>query len=358
MNGYNFRIQPSNPSHNRQSRHVVEQNFMEIMRFPSLKKFNESFGVRLPCHPLENITKPYYLYIKDNMTGIDKTFFKLNDSKITEIPMDFSTSGRHICSWTVPRIFFAVLSVANASASRLEIRETWASEFYTESWRQLSQRRIAFFFGGAGLSSAQLRSLQDESARFGDIVVGDFNDTYDNLSLKMAVVISWVAQYCPNIEAMVKIDMDTFVNVDALLHLLKELPKDTHKNYVYGNRYNNDQAPVMRTGVWSVPKTIYPFEFFPQYVYGHSYVISGSAVKLLSKSFPYFPIIPNEDAFVTGIMSLVLNITRLDISAFGDLTKEDAVLTFDRGIDVTVVMKKAKREVVWSTFKRKKCKSV
>ena len=47
-----------------------------------------------------------------------------------------------------------------------------------------------FFFRSSGLSNKQVQSLREESDADRGIVVGDFNDTYSNLSLKMAVIIS------------------------------------------------------------------------------------------------------------------------------------------------------------------------
>ncbi|RUS78352.1 hypothetical protein EGW08_013872 [Elysia chlorotica] len=159
---------------------------------------NDFLGYKSSCS-LQNISKPYFDYIEDNITGINMTFFKLSDSKVSEIPMSFPSQASHICSRGLPSIVFAVPSVVNSSQDRLEIRQTWASDFYGDNWEQTSQRRIAFFFGSSGLSATDMATLRTESEKYRDIVIGDFHDTYTNLSLKMAVTISWVAKYCPDI---------------------------------------------------------------------------------------------------------------------------------------------------------------
>ncbi|RUS78353.1 hypothetical protein EGW08_013873 [Elysia chlorotica] len=321
------------------------------------KSSQNSLANKPSCSPLQNVTKPYFFYVTDDMSGINRTFFKLSDTKVSEIPMVFLSSATHICSQGA-RTIFVVPSVVASFEDRLEIRQTWASGLYDENWEQTSERRIAFFFGSSGLSATDMAELWYESDTFGDIVVGDFHDTYANLSLKMAVTISWVAKYCPNIDAMVKVDMDTFVNVDLLSTLLKELPVEAGLNYVLGHRYNDDRSPVMREGVWSVPQDVYPFDFYPQYLFGHSYLVSGSAVTLLAKSFPYFPIVPNEDAFVTGIMSLVLNNTRFDTLAFGDTTELDEVWKIENGISVTAVVYYENRKQIWHRIKSRQCKLI
>ncbi|KAK3798769.1 hypothetical protein RRG08_018612 [Elysia crispata] len=307
------------------------------------------------CSTLENFTKPYFRRIEGEVPCLNKSFFKLYDSKVTDVPMDFSIPGAQICDTKISILFVGPSVVdTETNKARLEIRKTWASKFYGSNWLQASSMKMVFFFGSSGLNDSSLTLLQKESAIFGDIVVGNFNDTYGNLSLKMTVIISWVAKYCPNVEAVVKVDMDTFVNVDLLSALLHELPRKTHPMYVFGKQHKAIIPPVVRTGVWTVPENLYPFAFFPKYIYGHSYVISGPAVNLLASSFPYFPIIPNEDAFVTGIMAMVLNITQFD-SPFADKKAFNTVEEFKHNRIVSIILENGEREEVWDQMKTKIC---
>ncbi|GFS17332.1 beta-1,3-galactosyltransferase 1-like [Elysia marginata] len=353
---------------------------------------------------LDNISKPYYHIVEDDKFGMNSTFFKLHSSKVTHIPENFSISGSQVCAGGVPGVLFVVPSVASAASkqTRVDIRETWASAMYgnpslqtsststdasststdasststdasststdasststdtsstsTSTDASLTSTRLAFFFGSSNLSEEEMQSLKNESDTFGDIVVGDFNDTYENLSLKMAVIITWVASRCPHVKAMVKVDMDTFVNVDILLNLIDQLPAEEHPSFVFGNLHNANHPEVMRTGVWSVTETLYPFEFYPKYVYGHSYVLSGPAVKLLAHSFPYFPIIPNEDAFVTGVMAVVLNITRFYHQSFADEAEINIVDRFDKNILTSALVDSETRWKLWDSLKKRKKK--
>ncbi|RUS75077.1 hypothetical protein EGW08_017154, partial [Elysia chlorotica] len=186
-----------------------------------------------------------------------------------------------------------------------------------------------------------------------DIVVGDFKDSYGNLSLKMSVIISWVVKYCPNVEAMVKVDMDTFVNFELLLALLREIPSKTHPKYVLGAQHRLLQPPVVRTGRWAVSQSMYPYKHFPKYLLGHSYVVSGPALKLMAESFPYFPIIPNEDAFITGIMSRVLNITRFN-SHFTNQFSKSFYKRFKNNGLINVINLAYSRGFIWQWIKNKK----
>ncbi|GFS12432.1 beta-1,3-galactosyltransferase 1-like [Elysia marginata] len=306
---------------------------------------------------LKNISKPYYTIVSDDDFKIDRSYFYLRSTRISTIPDKFPISSSNICHPDSPSILFIIPSVATAHAAveRLEIRKTWASHLYGPTWTQTSPVRLAFFFGSSGLSAQQLEFLKEESERYGDIVVGEFLDSYHNLSLKMAVTISWVAQNCPNVKAAIKIDMDTYVNVNLLVTLIDQLPVGTHPNYVFGHRHGAQRPLVVRTGAWAVPESLYPFDRFPRYIYGHSYVISGPAVKLMADGFPWFPVVPNEDAFATGIMTVTLNITRFHHDSFAYLLEPRTLCDMTNGVHATAVMKGENRIKLWNAFKTGTC---
>ena len=56
-------------------------------------------------------------------------------------------------------------------------------------------------------------SLEEESQQHGDLVQGDFLDTYRNLSYKAIMGSLWVAEFCGQAEFVVKIDDDCFLDL-------------------------------------------------------------------------------------------------------------------------------------------------
>ena len=324
---------------------------------------------------LQNITKPFYSLVEDTVFNPIPIFFTRRHARVNNIPRNFPVVGSSICKGGCPRALFVIPCVANISTVkikprtgqavitnnakwRLSIRTSWASDLYDKHWRQRSSNRLAFFFGSSGLEAKDLEILKSESALYGDIVVGDFKDTYQNLSLKMAVAITWIAQFCPNVEAVIKVDMDTFVNVNLLLSLVRKLPSSTHPNFVLGHKHYATHPPVSRKGTWFVPESLYPYPEFPKYLYGHSYVISGPAVRLMAESIPFFPLVPNEDAFMTGILPVVLNINRFHHGSFVN-KKNITVRTFcDMVHNIYVsafVYKRWNRAKLWKFFKTGNC---
>ena len=58
-----------------------------------------------------------------------------------------------------------------------------------------------------------MEEIQNEHLLYGDIVQGDFVDTYRNLSLKAVVGNLWVSKFCSKAEFVVKTDDDMFVDL-------------------------------------------------------------------------------------------------------------------------------------------------
>ena len=316
---------------------------------------------------LGNVSKPYYnWFTPDEIFSSRLAYFSLRKSRLNYISKNFPIPGENICSLGgKPCVLFVVPSVADEenANTRIMVRHTWASGFYGKSWLQTSGSRLAFFFGGLGLSERDRERLRVESATFGDVVLADFNDTYANLSFKMVVIITWVEQHCPDLAAMVKVDMDTFVNVDLLLTLVQKLPAETHPRFVFGHKHEHKYPEVLRVGKWAVPEPVYHFKRFPEYIYGHSYVLSGAAVKLLAESFPYFPIVPNEDVFITGVMSVVLNITRFHHTSFAHPSEKRKLSSLMQNLYVSAIVSNRFRVKFWELFETRrvskiKCKSL
>ena len=63
-------------------------------------------------------------------------------------------------------------------------------------------------------------SLEEESQQHGDLVQGDFLDTYRNLSYKAIMGSIWVAEFCGQAEFVVKIDDDCFLDLYEVKNML------------------------------------------------------------------------------------------------------------------------------------------
>lgn len=100
---------------------------------------------------------------------------------------------------------------------RSVIRETWGGVCSVQD----SPLRLIFALGGVQNDSLQ-RSLIEEQALFGDLLQGNFLDTYDNITYKHVMVLKWFNSHCNQAKLLMKIDDDIFVNTRRLLDNLVE----------------------------------------------------------------------------------------------------------------------------------------
>ena len=66
---------------------------------------------------------------------------------------------------------------------------------------------------GATSVAGRQKQLEEESSKYGDIIQGDFLDTYHNLSYKAIMGNLWVAEFCSQAEFVVKTDDDMYVDL-------------------------------------------------------------------------------------------------------------------------------------------------
>ena len=186
--------------------------------------------------------------------------------------------------------------------------------------------------------------MDKESQRFGDVVLADFKDSYRNLSLKMATVMQWSSAHCPGARHVMKVDEDTWVDLGLAVDLLSEVSR-RRTRYVMGFRHPRDHPQAARFGKWMVSNLTYPFRRFPRYVTGHSYVISREAVRALAWAYWHMPLVPNEDAYVTGILATSVGVARIHCPRFAHAGFEDDRCELVEGRSVTQTLFKPPSEL-------------
>ncbi|XP_076462215.1 beta-1,3-galactosyltransferase 9-like [Babylonia areolata] len=193
--------------------------------------------------------------------------------------------------------------------------------------------------------------MVSEAAAFNDIVVGDFLDSYGNLSLKMAMVLQWADLHCARAKYLLKVDEDTFVNVPLLLDVLS-LVSQNNSHFVLGHLKASRRPSVARKGRWEVSTDAYPLPYWPQYVYGQSYVMSGDAIRSLRHVSQYMPLITNEDAYITGVLAKSAGVYRLHSLQFSHPPKSQprCRLVNDTDISQTGFKHVSSIYLVWNHF--------
>ncbi|XP_078530585.1 beta-1,3-galactosyltransferase 5-like [Lissotriton helveticus] len=221
-------------------------------------------------------------------TGID--FKSLFTSSYPEPPCD-------------PRqvLLILITSAPWHSEARQMIRKTWAAH------EQVSYPWQAVFLIGQSYDREMTKMIRDEQQKFGDILIGNYMDTYRNLTRKVMHGLKWARDRCQP-EYVLKTDDDCFVNTDGLPALLAE--HNTVKAGLYvGSLFPRDKRMVIRepSSKWYVSQRDYESDIFPPYVSGVGYILSLDAADLILRAAEYVRPIPVEDVYI-GVLAKMAGI--------------------------------------------------
>ncbi|XP_012934700.2 lactosylceramide 1,3-N-acetyl-beta-D-glucosaminyltransferase B-like [Aplysia californica] len=284
----------------------LKDNILANISLGDLKHVTESSGI--------NRTK--------FMTWSEKLFLSQNQIKASFAMPNFTIVGRDICGKDT-ELLILMPAIPDHQFTRELIRQTWASTVYGMSWPGRTpdlKAKVAFVFGTQGLPVHKIKALKRESLTYQDVVAADFVDSYRNLTLKMMVGLHWVSKHCPRARYVLKCDLDTFVNLPLMARILPIISAKVPR-FMIGHRHEKSLPPVLRSGKWAVSETDYPFEYFPPYLIGHSYVMSADIAPRIVSVAKSLPLIPAEDAHITGVIARILRVPRLHFDGFAHLNK-------------------------------------
>eukprot|EP00961_Rhodomonas_salina_P005395 72922-Rhodomonas_salina.1 len=164
--------------------------------------------------------------------------------------------------------------------------------------------------------------LERESAQHNnDLLIGEFQDTYLNLSQKVRFGLEWAVDHCPSAKWIVKMDDDMFVNVPLLAAFLQE---HGQRNAIHGNVrgskftpvYRRNQLPMGARKEWAMTREQYPVSHYPPYADGPSYVVSRDAAGALLRTWGVVAPFPLEDAYITGVLGELADVSKWNVQGF------------------------------------------
>lgn len=258
-----------------------------------------------------------------NGTEKVRSYYSPRKIRINPVEAKFIIKGSQICSTRVKYMTILILvpSMPSNYLVRDSIRSTYGSyahkTFYVEDnvHGKEDQRvsvKLAFLVGKDNDIETE-SMIQKESRTHGDIIYADFIESYRNLTWKMLIALNWVTMYCNNIDFMLKVDEDVFVNIPKLVKELRARPYDKQGS-IYGFLYHNSN--VNRKGSMGITMNEFPLHKYPTYASGNSYVISGNIISRLLMASEYLPYMPKEDAFITGCLARVIRCKQIQIPGF------------------------------------------
>ncbi|XP_074641082.1 beta-1,3-galactosyltransferase 5-like isoform X2 [Tubulanus polymorphus] len=187
------------------------------------------------------------------------------------------------------------------------IRQTWGNpENYERKTKVLFLMAVSPF-------ELVNKQVENEIVRYGDIVLGDFVESWKNLTYKSVMGLSWMVERCPHAKYLLKLDDDILVDAFRLLELLGSFTDSTKRSLIC---YVVEDLPLIRdkTARHYVSKTEYFDDRFVDYCSGAAYIIPGNLVPKLLISSKRVPLFKMEDVYITGMLAVDAGISHYKIN--------------------------------------------
>ncbi|XP_018796517.1 PREDICTED: uncharacterized protein LOC108973602 [Bactrocera latifrons] len=205
------------------------------------------------------------------------------------------------------KLLILISSALNHAEARLAIRQTWA---HYGTRRDVS---IAFVLGRSTNESIS-KELSIENFIYGDMIRGNFIDSYTNLTLKTISTLEWVDVHCQKAKFILKTDDDMFINVPKLLQFIDSHIKD--KRVIYG-RLAKQWKPIRnKKSKYYVSTDQFSQPLFPPFTTGPAYLITSDVIHLLYERSLHQVYLKLEDVFTTGIVAQQVGIKRVHANEF------------------------------------------
>ena len=199
------------------------------------------------------------------------------------------------CSQGLPvDLVILITSSPGHLQERTKIRQTWAMAHRRS---KIGVIQYAFLLGRSDSDTEEMMRI--ESTVHGDILMGDFNDAYRNLTLKTILGYEWFRRECPSSKFLMKTDDDAYINTEALVRYANAVMDTGHVmvGYCDGPRPKKHRGSRSR---WYMSDDQYPDSEYPRYCCGCGYIITGHTARDIAEVMHWLPVIPLEDLF-TGV---------------------------------------------------------
>ncbi|XP_075527294.1 beta-1,3-galactosyltransferase 5-like [Dermacentor variabilis] len=208
-----------------------------------------------------------------------------------------------------PSVLIGVTSTTDHFEARAAIRDTWGGT-------ALKMDFVVVFLLGKTLYPEVQRKVFTEQGLYGDIVQGDFLDTYRNLTYKTVMLIRWAREKCSGVNFVLKTDDDMLVSVWDLAVVVNGL--EGVKRTMWGYLYRDPQPNRNVSSKWYVSRKEYVPDTYPPFLSGTGYLISGDSIAALEELTHVECFLPLEDIYLTAIVAERAQVSRLGFDGFSN----------------------------------------
>ena len=264
--------------------------------------------------------------VSDSQEPIITVSVKSNTFPLTTGDNPFRINNKQICQGANGILFIVLVHTATEHFKRRQsIRETWANI----SLYKNVHMRVVFLIGLTKKKEIQAE-LEKENKMHGDLVQGNFLDTYHNLTHKGVMGFKWVTENCRQAKFIVKVDDDVFVNTLQMVDnvLFKNI---NNSRQILGWVKKENIAPVLRWGKWKVDEdefinhTHYPFPFCK----GFFVILTGDIIEQLYEAAKITLFFWIDDIYLFGLLPhTVGNITHVPLKGLS-LSEKKSIVCFN-----------------------------
>ncbi|CAN8009237.1 unnamed protein product, partial [Ixodes pacificus] len=200
---------------------------------------------------------------------------------------------------------FLVILIASAPENirqRNAIRTAWS-----RGLNRSPPAALTVFLVGKTENPERDKVIANEVKEEGDILLGNYKDSYRNLTLKTVHGFIWAGMHLKPLYVL-KTDDDCFVNTEAKtstvetpLSILSGFQEYPSALYVGSIRWENEVVRDAQNR-WYVSEQDFSASQYPPYTSGAGYVLDAAALNLFIRTVRYVRPFANEDAYVGSVL--------------------------------------------------------
>jgi len=217
---------------------------------------------------------------------------------------DFLINPSDLCAPFASNLDFVI--VVNSATQHTDHRNVIRITFGQDGYMPDLNMRLIFLVGKSE-NETIAESVREEGRNFGDIVQGDFVDTYKNLTLKGATGLRWLKRHCRNTDRVLKIDDDVLVNLYQVVNKLF-FPTNRMKRRIICELNHSPGIERVESGKWYVEHTEFPgLGNFPfSFCSGYFVLYTGDLILSLYNAAKVTPFFWIDDVYLFGMLPKVM----------------------------------------------------
>ena len=214
---------------------------------------------------------------------------------------DFLLCNTNICSsLRKDGLLMYIYNSMDAKNARNIIRST----FGNKTLINLLNIKIMFVMGVTENVTILPPNILEESIQYGDILVGNFLESYKNLTLKGTKTLKFLADHCKQATWVMKADDDVFVDLQRVRDRLNRWKSNNPSPPIFGFVLPHSRPVICPKYPKCIDKSV-NIKRYPPYVVGVGYIFSNKLVaKMLAeniKTKQYMNL--TDDVYMTGYLT-------------------------------------------------------